>query len=180
MGLRLNLVCHPDAPPSDPSFGLWANIDLTDSLGAMGTAHVAFGVGAPASRFVVPSPAPQARIDGLWQSTCFEVFLRPKGEEFYREWNFAPSSHWAAYDFDTYRAGQEQAAVTAAPYVRLEDNLTWWSVGAAFVIEAGLRWNLGLSAVLKEKNGTKSYWALSHPPGAPDFHHDDCFAVTLA
>jgi hypothetical protein len=35
---------------------------------------------------------------------------------------------------------------------------------------------LGLSAVLEEQDGTKSYWALAHPPGGkPDFHHPDCF-----
>jgi hypothetical protein len=38
---------------------------------------------------------------------------------------------------------------------------------------------LGLSAVIEEKDGTKSYWALAHPPGKPDFHHKDCFALTL-
>jgi hypothetical protein len=39
---------------------------------------------------------------------------------------------------------------------------------------------LGLSAVIEEKDGTKSYWALAHPPGdKPDFHHLDCFAVEL-
>ena len=38
---------------------------------------------------------------------------------------------------------------------------------------------IGLSAVLEEKDGTKSYWALRHPPGKPDFHHPDCFALEL-
>ncbi len=40
-------------------------------------------------------------------------------------------------------------------------------------------WKLALSAVIEETDGTKSYWALRHPPGAPDFHHPDCFALTL-
>lgn len=40
-------------------------------------------------------------------------------------------------------------------------------------------WRLALSAVIEETDGTKSYWALRHPPGAPDFHHPDCFALTL-
>jgi len=31
--------------------------------------------------------------------------------------------------------------------------------------------HLGLSAVLEETNGRKSYWALAHPPGKADFHH---------
>lgn len=38
---------------------------------------------------------------------------------------------------------------------------------------------IALSAVIEEKDGTKSYWALRHPPGKPDFHHPDCFALTL-
>jgi hypothetical protein len=39
--------------------------------------------------------------------------------------------------------------------------------------------SIALSAVIEEKDGTKSYWALKHPPGKPDFHHRDCFALTL-
>jgi len=41
-------------------------------------------------------------------------------------------------------------------------------------------WKLGLSAVIEERNGRKSYWALRHPAGQPDFHHPDCFALELA
>ncbi len=40
-------------------------------------------------------------------------------------------------------------------------------------------WQIGLSAVIEEKAGAMSYWALNHPPGKPDFHHKDCFALTL-
>jgi hypothetical protein len=38
---------------------------------------------------------------------------------------------------------------------------------------------IGLSAVIEEKNGMKSYWALAHPAGKPDFHHPACFAAEL-
>jgi hypothetical protein len=41
-------------------------------------------------------------------------------------------------------------------------------------------WALGLTAVIEETNGRKSYWALKHPPGKPDFHHADCFAAQIA
>ena len=40
-------------------------------------------------------------------------------------------------------------------------------------------WAVALSAVIEETDGAKSYWALAHPPGPPDFHHPDCFALTL-
>lgn len=38
---------------------------------------------------------------------------------------------------------------------------------------------VGLSAVIEERRGAKSYWALAHPAGKPDFHHSDCFALEL-
>ena len=38
---------------------------------------------------------------------------------------------------------------------------------------------LGLTAVIEAKDGTKSYWALAHAPGPPDFHNPDCFIATL-
>jgi hypothetical protein len=34
--------------------------------------------------------------------------------------------------------------------------------------------------VIEETNGNKSYWALAHPAGKPDFHHADGFAYELS
>ena len=39
-------------------------------------------------------------------------------------------------------------------------------------------WNIGLSAILEEDDGTISYWALAHGSGRPDFHHPDGFTLT--
>jgi hypothetical protein len=41
-------------------------------------------------------------------------------------------------------------------------------------------WRLGLSALIEDTSGCKSYWALAHPPGKPDFHHADCFAYEFS
>ena len=62
-----------------------------------------------------------------------------------------------------------KAEVGSPPYIRMEDTLTWWTLGATIGIEAGPSWQLGLSAILEEHDGTKSYWALAHAPGKPDF-----------
>jgi hypothetical protein len=40
-------------------------------------------------------------------------------------------------------------------------------------------WRLGVSAVIEETSGRKSYWALTHTPGKADFHHADGFSLTL-
>ena len=179
--VQLDLVPHPATPPADPAFKVWATVDHIASFGAMATTNIWFGVGAPAARFVLPPAIEPGRADRLWESTCFEAFFRSEDEDGYREWNFAPSGQWAAYDFTAYREGMEAPDVGAGPYVRMEDNFTWWTLGATVAVEADRRWQLGLSAVLEEKDGTKSYWALAHPPSdKPDFHHADCFAARLA
>ena len=40
-------------------------------------------------------------------------------------------------------------------------------------------WELGAAALIEEKNGNRSCWALAHPPGAPDLSHPDSFAIRL-
>lgn len=177
--MQFALVPHPSTPPSDPTFKVWANVDYVAKLGPVATTNIWFGVGAPADRFVIPDAMEPTRADDLWKATCFEAFLRGEGEDSYREWNFAPSTAWAAYDFSTYREKAGNPDVST-PYIRMEDNFTWWALGATVAVDAATEWQLGLSAVLEEKDGTKSYWALAHPPDdMPDFHHADCFAARL-
>ena len=72
------------------------------------------------------------------------------------------------------------ADIAAPPYIRLEDNLTWWTLGGTIAVPADAQWQLGLSAVIEERDGAKSFWAMAHPEGAPDFHHRSCFAATLS
>lgn len=177
--MQLNLIPHPATPPADPPFNVWAQVEHAASLGAVATTNIWFGVSAPASRFLIPKSPNPARRDELWRTTCFEAFLRPAGESIYHEWNFAPSGGWAVYDFADYREGMSAAEVRTRPYIRMEDNFTWWAVGATIAIEAAQDWRLGLSAVLEEQDGTKSYWALAHPSDKPDFHHPDCFVAKL-
>src|SRR5580658_558894 len=52
----------------------------------------------------IPQKARPARTDALWQHTCFEAFLRPRTGDAYLEFNFAPSTEWAAYSFASYRS----------------------------------------------------------------------------
>jgi hypothetical protein len=178
--MQFDLVPHPSTPPANPPFKVWVTVDHAGALGATATTNIWFGVGAPAERFVIPKLAEPWRADELWRATCFEAFVRAAGEENYREWNFAPTGNWAAYAFSAYRQDMARADVGSPPYIRMEDNFTWWSVGATIAIEAGKQWDLGLSAILEEKDGTKSYWALAHGSGdKPDFHAPDCFAARL-
>ncbi|MEO7563912.1 MAG: DOMON-like domain-containing protein [Sphingomicrobium sp.] len=178
--MQFDLSPHPASPPGKPPFKVWANVDYSGEFGATASLNMWFGVSAPASRFVLPDHGEPGRRDELWRSTCFEAFLRPDGDSAYQEWNFAPAGDWAAYDFTARREGMAEAAVVAPPYVRTEDNLTWWAFGATLSIESGRRWALGLSAVLEERDGTISHWALAHNGDRPDFHDPACFTAALA
>src|SRR3954453_7627462 len=159
--MQLNLVPHPSTPPADPAFKVWVNVEHSAAFGVTATTNIWFGIGASASRFIIPPSVDPKRAADLWQTTCFEAFLRVPGTESYREWNFAPSGEWAAYDFAAYREDRTNSDV-ATPYIRVEDNFTWWAFGATISVEANGVWEFGLSAVLEETDGTKSYWALTH------------------
>ena len=173
------LMPHPATLPTNPDLKVWV-IGRARSI-ARCRRHDQRMVRNWRARgqFVIPAPAEPARAADLWQTTCFEAFLRPLGEDGYREWNFAPSGEWAAYDFTSTRTGMTEAEA-ADPYIRTEDNFTWWALGSSIAVPADTSWELGLSAVLEEKDGTKSYWALAHPnPEKPDFHDPACFAAHL-
>lgn len=126
----------------------------------------------------LPEPAPGERRDGLWQTSCFEAFIQPAGAIGYHEFNFSPSGDWASYSFDAHRAGMRDAP--GQPVIERNTdgmNVTVDLSGYPDLAEAALR--AGLTAVIEEKDGTKSYWALKHPEGAPDFHDAACFVLEL-
>src|SRR5262249_3035218 len=125
------------------------------------------------ARLVLPEVASPERTDELWKHTCFEAFVRREGG--YREFNFSPSTEWAAYDFDGYRVGMRNADVLA-PRIEGRHGHEHYELFVAFDLPGDAPWRVALTAVLEETDGTKSYWALKHPPGKPDFHHADGFA----
>ena len=120
------------------------------------------------------------RADELWRTTCFEAFLRPAGEKSYREWNFAPSGNWAAYDFTAYREGMNRAEVDSPPYIRMEDNFTWWTRRRA---RSPLTPTRMAARAVRHPRGNRRHQILlgarSSAGDKPDFHAPDCFAARL-
>lgn len=173
-GLKYPLVCHPDTPAKQVRSVTveWTANDATEVL----LTFVVEGSGA----LVVPERTSPSRADELWRTTCFEMFWQPAGEGAYVELNFSPSSRWATYAFDGYRSGMRNQAMATDPVIETAAAQSFsLEVGVDFATFTGSAARIGLSAVIEETGGTKSYWALRHPPGAPDFHHPDCFALEL-
>lgn len=133
-----------------------------------------YRVAGAVERLLIPPRAPPERTDGLWRHTCFEAFVRE--EDGYREYNFAPSGRWAAYGFRGYRQGMVPLPMPPPVITteRSEDRLV-----VRVLLEQPLSGRVGLAAVIEEEGGATSFWALRHPPGAPNFHHECCFALDL-
>jgi len=135
-----------------------------------GALAVNFKLDADLERLQIPSRRPRRFRDGLWRHTCFEVFVATRARA-YQEYNLSPSSEWASYAFSSYR--KRAAATPLPPRIRVRRN------GLDATIAAKGRLKIGLCAVIEEKNGSLSYWALRHPRGKPDFHHRRAFALEL-
>jgi hypothetical protein len=168
--MRLTLHPHPDTPPDDPN----AAIEVFFDRWSDGQAELSFHLHADTGELVLPQ-LPKGRADGLWRSTCFELFVQTAPG--YREYNFSPSGAWAAYEFTAYREGMRAAELDGLPEIDTDD------AGDRFILDVVIdlagEGRFGLSAVVEERSGTKSYWALAHAPGKPDFHAEACFAATL-
>ena len=129
-----------------------------------------------------PEPAPHEFADLLWQHSCFEAFVGAQGAAGYREFNLSPSSRFAAYAFDDHRAGMRRADDAAVVEQRFSRSAGQAELTAILRLD-GLAdaacWEIGLTTVIEERSGAKSFWALAHPDGAPDFHDRDCFVARL-
>jgi len=132
----------------------------------------------------IPAPADlPARRHGLWEETCFELFLGVQHSPQYWEFNLSPGGPWNVYRFAAYRQGmQEETAFAALPFrVRRR----WDSVRLTLGLDlaktppAGRALEAGIAAVLRLAGGGVSYWALTHNGPQADFHRRDSFIVQL-
>lgn len=179
--LRTQLRCHPSTP-AGVVLSLSAEVRAdADAL------RLRYTLRGDTSTLRIPSPAAPVPTDGLWQHTCFEAFVATDDEAAYREFNFSPSSEWAAYRFASERqrdaATENRERVLLAPPLA---NITARSitltvrVPAAALPRSPSALSIGLCAVIEERDGRLSYWALHHPGERPDFHHRDGRTLRLA
>jgi hypothetical protein len=178
--MRLSLELHPASRCAAVT-----RIDVDVARPRTTELQLRYVVTGKTDQLRLPAIVTPARVDELWRHTCFEVFIRPSHDEAYYEFNFAPSTQWAAYAFTGYRDRMAALHEIQAPRIEIEHGADQFELRAAIAL-AGLGdlsetkgWRLGLSAVIEETNGERSYWALAHPPGQADFHHADGFTYDL-
>jgi hypothetical protein len=170
------MTCHPQSAANTVE-----GVDVSVERGTSGRFWLRYYVDGPLNDLILPGPATPERTDGLWKTTCFEAFVKTGNGADYLELNFAPSSQWAAYRFEGYRQGMTNLPMANPPEIGNDAGEDNFALEAEFTLPgywADKPLSLNLTAVIETVAG-KSYWALKHPPGAPDFHHKDCFALHL-
>lgn len=156
-----SLVRHPDAPPG-AIHSIEAELERLPK-GAIAT----FRVLGDLAKLVIPPPAVPDRTDGLWRTTCFELFVAGEGSE-YREFNLSPSGQWAAYEFEDYRAGMLDIPAHVETEIYTTNSALDFS--AKIYAEFPNPVLVGLTAVIEESDGEIRYWSTAFAPGKPDFH----------
>jgi hypothetical protein len=156
-----SLVRHPDTPP-----GAIRAVEA-ELQRVPGGAVANFRAIGDISRLLIPPPAPPVRTAGLWQATCFELFVAGDGES-YREFNLSPSGAWAAYAFDGHRRAMRDTEASVEIETSFDNNgLTLIAkIESEFPDPA----QVGLTAVILETGAVSRYWATAFAPGEPDFH----------
>jgi hypothetical protein len=184
--MRQTLRLHPDS-----SCFAVTHIEVEVARPRARSLVLAYVVTGKVSDLAMPPVAAVTRADELWRHTCFETFVGSSRDATYYEFNFAPSTQWAAYRFSSYRGGMRVATEIIAPKIEVISSTGRYILQTSLELddlfppasgggdEGRPTWRLGLSAVIEETSGRQSYWALAHPPGKADFHHSDCFVLEV-
>lgn len=179
--LRATLRCHYATPTT---FNLSITADVRAQADAL---RLRYTLRGDTSALRIPAPTAPVPTDGLWRHTCFEAFAAADGETAYREFNFSPSTAWAAYRFSSERQRDESAearerVLLRPPQVTITPQAITLTVHvpAQALPRSPAVLCLGLSAVVEEQDGRLSYWALHHPAAQADFHHRDGRTLRLA
>ena len=118
---------------------------------------------------------------GLWETTCFECFFGVPGQDWYWEVNLSVAGHWNVFKLDGYRSGlREELAIEELTILidrsefSLETELDLSLLGLeTFELE------LSVTAVIADKLGGVSYWAVCHGGIEADFHLRDSFVIQI-
>ena len=126
-----------------------------------------------------------SRKDELWKTTCFEFFVAIKDQPQYWEFNMSPSGDWNVYHMDAYRrvGFREEAAIQQLQF-EVQEGAGAFTLDTVVdlnpILNHGQFAEFGITAIIQTKDGSETYWALTHPAPFADFHLRESFILGLA
>lgn len=173
----IRLLPHPATPcPAVSGF------TVTATRGS--DLRLAYALQADLAAIALPPLALPGFAEDLWRHTCFEAFIGREGTPAYYEYNFAPSGRWAVYGFADTRQRVDLATAALAPAMHWQHTGDRLTLDATIPLDrlpdlAGAVLRVGVSAVIEQRDGSQSFWALAHPAARPDFHLPEARTLRL-
>lgn len=162
------------------------------------TAEIYFKWIDPKGEIILPEMASTAqahygRVIGLWEATCFEVFIHPAPEnqpQFvqnltapirYYETNFSTAKSWNVFGFTDYRTPSAPTELAEAKILSFDVQKSPTGGFIKVVLQVdGADWrkiSISLCAVIATRSYGKSYWSFKHADDKANFHHFDSFVI---
>lgn len=146
-----------------------------------------FMVEGQLDRLFLPRYKPEnsnKRVIGLWESTCFEFFIKHKDREDYLEFNLSSDHHWNAFYFKYIR--DQVKEFEPIDTIHVHSKREKWGLEITCKVdltkfpdhfwESG-NMRMGITAITEDKLQKKEYWALNHLDENPYFHNPHTFLV---
>lgn len=177
--LSFSLLPFPGKEPQDPHLAILARVCRSRDI-----ISLRYELSGRLEGIVIPEQAEiPMRRDGLWQETCFELFVGFRYREAYWEFNFSPAGHWNVYRFSGYREGMQWERAIASPSCAVSRGRSLLvlelEIDASAIALGEEALDMGMTAVLRHNEGGLSYWALAHCAPQPDFHCRESFLAGL-
>jgi hypothetical protein len=170
------LTATLSAHPSTPNSAVRA-LDIAVRVQRPGILAFHYVLRADMARIRIPLPSGKgARINSLWEHTCFEAFVATGAAASYHEFNFSPSLNWATYRFGDYRQARSIPEIDHAPEISVQRSEQQLELASRISVQhlpelSNTRYlRFAPAAIIEDEAGDLSYWAIRHPPGVPDFH----------
>lgn len=181
MAVKYELTCHPSVLSAEVSAAV-TSIVIRAARVSTHELQLQYCLTGRLADLRIPMVSASRREDELWRHTCAELFVAEPNQEAYCEFNFSPSTQWAAYEFSRYRQGMKPAACSA-PSIAVTQTEQALTLNVVVQLPVSLARSPVLQAsitmVVERSDGTHSYWAVNHATDTPDFHHRQSFVLTI-
>lgn len=116
-------------------------------------------------------------IEGLWESSVAEIFIKPENGENYVELHLAPDGSWWGCYFESYRERASQTFPTSeVSLVKEGQNLLLKIPVMSLTDYLTENFKIHFAAIWRDRENNKYYLSSSPVQGIePDFHDNKCF-----
>lgn len=177
MASEVILLCHPTSQR-----GAIDDIRVTMRRMSATRLQLNYRVSGELDKLRVPSMIEAERRDELWRHSCAELFIAEPDRAPYVEFNFSPSTCWAAYEFSGYRQDMH-AADCDAPVIVVRQSGRELEIDAQVTLPASFAaadlLQASVTMVIEDNVGQYSYWAAQHATAQPDFHCRSSFVLSI-